>query len=93
MRIIISGILTDFKGRIFLQQDSPTSLAPVHRHLAIGTVPADLLDQAFRQETSLIVMPVRMTGLFYDAGVSGGELTFSFRCAMRAGPKRNATRN
>lgn len=85
MRIIISGILTDFKGRIFLQQDSPTSLAPVHRHLAIGTVPADLLDQAFRQETSLIVMPVRMTGLFYDAGVSGGELTFSFRCTMRGG--------
>ena len=85
MRIIISGILTDFKGRIFLQQVSPTSLAPVHRHLTIGTMPADLLDQAFRQETGLIVMPVRMTGLYYDAGVPGGELTFCFRCTMRGG--------
>lgn len=85
MRIIISGILTDFKGRLFLQQESPTSLAPVQRQLAAGTTPADVLDQAFRQETSLIVMAVRMTGAFYDAGVPGGELTFCFRCTMRGG--------
>lgn len=85
MKIIISGILTDFKGRIFLQQDSPTSLAVLHHRLAVGTTPVDVLDQAFRQETGLIVMPVRVTGLFYDAGVPGGELTFCFRCTMRGG--------
>lgn len=85
MKIIISGILTDFRGRIFLQQDSPTSLTILHHRPAAGTMPADTLDQAFRQEAGLIIMPVRMTGVFYDGGVSGGELTFCFRCTMRGG--------
>lgn len=85
MKITISGILTDFKGRIFLQQDSPTSLAVLHHRLAVGTTPVDVLDQAFRQETGLIIMPVRMTGVFYDGSVPGGELIFCFRCTMRGG--------
>lgn len=85
MRILTSGILSDFKGRVFLQQDSPSSLVPVHHALSVGTTPIDELDRAFRQETGLIVMPVRLTGVFYDGDAPGGELTFCFRCTMRGG--------
>lgn len=85
MRILATGILSDFKGRIFLQQDSPTSLVPVNSTLVAGSTPVGVLDRAFREETGLVVMPVRLTGIFYDGNVPDGELTFCFRCTMRGG--------
>lgn len=85
MRIIASGILSDHMGKIFLQQDSPTSLVPVHRPLMAGMTPAAALDMAFREETGLIVMPVRVTGVFFDGSTPEGELTFCYRCTMRGG--------
>lgn len=85
MRVTSSGILTDHKGRVFLQQSGETTLAPVHRPLEPGHLPSHTLDRAFRQDTSLIVMPVRLTGLYYDGSVPGGELTFCWRCTMRGG--------
>ena len=85
MRVIGSGILTDHKGRVFLQQSGESTLRPVHRPLEPGNLPTHVLDRAFREDTSLIVMPVRLTGLYYDGRVTGGELTFCFRCTMRGG--------
>ena len=85
MRLISNGILTDYKGRVFLQQSGETSLAPVHRPLEPGSLPTQTLDRAFREDTSLIVMPVRLTGLYYDGGVPAGDLTFCFRYTMRGG--------
>lgn len=85
MKIMISGILSDFRGRVFLRQLDAKTLGPIHGPLEIGTPPAVTLDRLFRQQTGLIVMPVRLTGLYFDRGVAGGQLTFSFRCTMRGG--------
>lgn len=85
MQLVVGGILTDFRGRVLLQQTGVKSLSPVRRALERGVLPTDTLARAFREETGLIVMPVRLVALRYDAGVPGGELTFWFRCTMRGG--------
>lgn len=85
MRLFSSGILSDHMGRIFLQQESPTRLTPVGRPLPAGSTPAAALDSAFREETGLIVMPVRMTAVYFDPTVPEGELTLCYRCTMRGG--------
>jgi hypothetical protein len=85
MQMMVSGILSDFRGRVFLRQLDAMTLGPIHGPLEIGTPPAVTLDRLFRRQTGLIVMPVRLTGLYFDRGVAGGRLTFSFRCTMRGG--------
>lgn len=85
MRLIVGGVLTDYRGRVLLQQTGAKSLSPVRRALERGVLPADTLARAFREETGLIVMPVRLVALRYDAGAPGGELAFWFRCTMRGG--------
>lgn len=85
MQIKASGVLSDYKGRVLLQQTGPKMLVPVSRPLEPGVLPADTLARAFREETALIVMPVRLTGLHYNGRHPGGELTFCYRCTMRGG--------
>lgn len=85
MQILVNGILTDYEGRVLLEQCAARELAPVQRPLSPGLTPTATLDRAFRESTGLIVLPVRLTGLHYDGGIPGGELSFSFRCTMRGG--------
>lgn len=85
MRLNVAGVLTDYRGRVLLRQTGAKTLAPVRRAVEQGILPAETLARAFRQETGLIVLPVRLVGLHYDAGRPGGELTFWFRCTMRGG--------
>lgn len=85
MHLIVSGALTDYLGRIFLQQTGPHILVPVHHLLEVGTLPAVTLARTFREATSLFVMPVRLTGIFFDGRTREGEITFNFRCIMRGG--------
>ena len=85
MKLIVNGVLTDFLGRILLQRKSERDLTPVSRAPEIDALPAGSLARAFREETGLIVLPVRLTGLYYDGHEPGGRLTFTYRCLMRGG--------
>lgn len=85
MRLTVNGVLTDLRGRVLLRQSGERDLLPITRPFAPGTLPADTLARAFREDTALIVLPVRLTGLYYDNWSSGEELTFCFRCTMRGG--------
>lgn len=85
MRLTVEGILTDFKGRFLLQRTGPNELAPITRPLEPGILPTETLARAFREDTSLLVMPVRLTGLYYSDRPPDGQLVFSFRCTMRGG--------
>jgi hypothetical protein len=60
-------------------------LAPITRPVEPGVLPADTLARAFRDDTALIVLPIRLTGLYFNNRPPGGELTFCFRCTMRGG--------
>lgn len=84
MQLIINGFLTDYQSRIFLQKTTNDSLAPVGHVAEAGILPAQTLARVFREETSLIVMPIRLTGI-YHSGRDGGRLTFCYRCTMRGG--------
>ncbi len=66
-----------------MQQSDPRTLRPILRPIAPGQTPIEALDRAFREETGLIVMPVRLTGVHYDSAT--GELIFAYRCTMRGG--------
>lgn len=83
MHLRASGILSDYQGRVLLQRVEPRTLIPITRPFETGTLPTDILARAFRDDTGLYVMPVRLTNLSYAPGQD--ELAFSFRCTMRGG--------
>lgn len=83
MRPTICGVLTDYKGRILLRRADPRTLLPIYRPFEVGKLPAETLARAFREDTGLFVMPVRLTSLDYSAAQD--ELTATFRCTMRGG--------
>jgi hypothetical protein len=85
MQLVVNGVLTDFKGRVLLRQSGEHDLLPITRPIEPGTLPADTLARAFREDTALIVLPIRLTGLYYDVRPPDGELAFYFRCTMRGG--------
>lgn len=85
MYLNLVGVLSDYQGRVLLQQLDHRALLPVHCPLAAGAPPADTLARAFREQTGLIVLPLRLTALHYRAGAAGDELAFYFRCIMRGG--------
>jgi len=86
MRLVITGLLTDFNNRILLQKVTDESLAPIGRFIGPGATPAQVLDRAFREETGLIVMPVRLAGIYFSS--RDDRLTFCYRCTMRGGDLR-----
>ncbi len=84
MQLIINGFLTDYQSRIFLQKTTNDSLAPVGHIVEAGILPTQTLARVFREETGVIVMPIRLTGI-YHSGRDGGRVTFCYRCTMRGG--------
>ena len=64
MRVTIAGFLTDYKGRVLLQQPEPGRLSPVAASLESGVLPADTLARAFRTATALVIWPVRLVGVY-----------------------------
>lgn len=83
MRLTICGVLTDYKGRVLLRRVEPRTLVPIHKSFEVGKLPAETLARAFRDDTGLFVMPVRLTSLDYST--TQDELTATFRCTMRGG--------
>lgn len=83
MRVTTAGFLTDHKSRVLLQQTDATTLTPIYSSLEAGVLTADTLARAFREQTGLYVLPVRLTGVYYDG--RGDELILCFRCTMRGG--------
>jgi hypothetical protein len=52
--------------------------------LETGRLPPESVAAAFREETGLIVLPVRLAGLYFRSG-NPDSLFFTFRCIMRGG--------
>lgn len=79
------GVLSDHLNRVFLQKDAENeTLAPLGRVLVPGQLPPHSLAATFREETGLIVLPVRLTGLYFRRG-EPDALFFCFRCLLRGG--------
>lgn len=82
MRVTLAGYLSDHKGRVLLQRPSARSLEPVTCPLKPGEEPATTLVSAFRAATGLIVLPIRLVGVYT---ARGDELTLTYRCTLRGG--------
>lgn len=85
MRLTVSGVLTDHMGRVLLRQIDSRHLQPVIRELNPGESPDEALAVAIRADTGLIVLPVRLTGLYQTHIGKDAELALVFRCTMRGG--------
>jgi ADP-ribose pyrophosphatase YjhB (NUDIX family) len=81
-----TGIVVDHYGDVLLiKRDDTRTLAPPGGAANIGELPPDTVEREVREETGLIVMAVRLVGLYYLPTQPNDFLTLCFRCIMRGG--------
>ncbi len=86
MRIGVNGILVSQNGEILLIQRNDTrTFAPPGGGLDIGELPPDGAARETREETGLIVLPVRLVTLNFWRSSTHHYLSLTFRCLLRGG--------
>lgn len=86
MRMGSAGILVNEHGQVLLIRRNDTrTFAPPGGSLEAGELPPDNAAREVREETGIIVMPVRLVGLYYWQPRHTGLLAFYFRCIQRGG--------
>ncbi len=86
MKIITSGIITNQYGHVLLiQRDDSLTWAPPGGSLEHGELPTEGVAREVREETGLIVMPVRLVALDFAKGKNDTLLLMTFRCIQRGG--------
>lgn len=86
MLVATNGILLSQKGDVLLIQRNDTrTFAPPGGSLETGELPTDGVAREVREETGLIVMPVRLVALSFLPIKPQPYFAFTFRCLMRGG--------
>lgn len=86
MKIATNGIVTNEAGQVLLiQRDDSRTFAPPGGSMEVGELPTDNIAREVREETGLIVMPVRLVGVYFAPAKPEGMLNFVFRCIQRGG--------
>ena len=86
MKVGTNGIVVDQHGNVLLIKRNDTrSFAPPGGALNAGELPPDGAEREVREETGLIVLPVRLATVTYLPLGPEGFLGFSFRCLLRGG--------
>ncbi len=86
MNVGTNGIVVDQHGNVLLIKRNDTrTFAPPGGALDAGELPPDGTAREVREETGLIVLPVRLAALTYLPMSPSGFLGFSFRCLLRGG--------
>ena len=81
-----TGIVVDHYGDVLLiQRDDTRTLAPPGGAADIGELPPDTVAREVREETGIIVLAVRLVGLYYLPTQPNDYLSLCFRCIMRGG--------
>lgn len=86
MNVGTNGIVVDQLGNVLLIKRNDTrTFAPPGGALDTGELPPDGAAREVREETGLIVLPVRLAALTYLPLTPSGFLGFTFRCLLRGG--------
>lgn len=86
MNVGTNGIVVDQYGNVLLIKRNDTrTFAPPGGALDAGELPPDGAAREVREETGLIVLPVRLAALTYLPLSPAGFLSFTFRCLLRGG--------
>lgn len=86
MRIGTAGIVTNEYNHILLiQRDDTRTWCEPGGSLEFGRLPDENAAAEIREETGMIVMPIRLVALHYISAEPDGALGFIFRCLIRGG--------
>ncbi|MEM7112016.1 MAG: NUDIX hydrolase [Chloroflexota bacterium] len=86
MIIGTTGVLVNGSGKVLLiQRDDTRTFAPPGGGLEAGELPTEGVVREVREETGLIVMPVRLVGVFFSRREPDSLLIMMFRCLQRGG--------
>jgi ADP-ribose pyrophosphatase YjhB (NUDIX family) len=86
MNVGTNGIVVNQHGDVLLiKRDDTRTYAPPGGGLDVGELPPDGVIREVREETGLIVLPVRLVTLTYLPLKPNGYLMFTFRCLLRGG--------
>lgn len=86
MNVGTNGIVVDQLGNVLLIKRNDTrTYAPPGGALDAGELPPDGAAREVREETGLVVLPVRLATLTYLPLAPSGFLNFTFRCLLRGG--------
>lgn len=86
MRISANAIVTNGLGQVLLiRRDDTRMLAPPGGALQADELPTEAVVREVREETGLIVLPVRLVAVFFWAIEPDGFLSLVFRCLQRGG--------
>lgn len=86
MNVGTNGILVDQHGNVLLIKRNDTrTYAPPGGAVDAGELPPEAAAREVREETGLIVLPVRLAAISYLPMAPDGFLGFTFRCLLRGG--------
>ena len=86
MNVGTNGIVVDQHGHVLLIKRNDTrTFAPPGGALDAGELPPDGAAREVREETGLIVLPVRLVAVTFLPAHPAGFLGFTFRCLLRGG--------
>lgn len=92
MRFGTNGIVTNAQGEVLLiQRDDTRTFAPPGGSMEAGELPTDNVVREVKEETGLIVLPVRLVGLYFMDWGGSATLDFCFRCIQRGGELATST--
>lgn len=78
-------VLNEYSDILLVQRDDTRTLAPPGGACEIDEMPPDAAAREVREETGLLVYPVRLVGLHYLPTGSEDFLFLSYRCIQRGG--------
>lgn len=87
MRIATNGIIfNEYTQVLLMQRDDTRTWAIPGGLLDAGELPTEGVAREVREETGILVMPVRLIGLYHLSNLErGSSLLFAFRCIQRGG--------
>lgn len=86
MRIGSNGVVVNEYGQLLLIRRNDTfTMAPPGGSIEDGELPIENVTREVREETGLIVMAVRLVGVYTWRSAPDDVITFVFRCIQRGG--------